>query len=154
MENVERGAPRTRQTAATDVLIFSKLLWFEFGAFWFSQSCCGSSLARFGFLKVAVARVWRVRGAPRSTFSRFFVVMFKDFSLIPNDRPFRKIVENVERGAPRTRQTRATAVFQCFGEALWNDLGKVLASRDAFKTASRLPKMAPRRYKTVQDDPR
>ena len=33
MENVERGAPRTRQTAATDVFMFSKLLWLEFGAF-------------------------------------------------------------------------------------------------------------------------
>ena len=33
---------------------------------------------RFDFLKVAVARVWRVRGAPRSTFSMFFVVTFND----------------------------------------------------------------------------
>ena len=32
VENVERGARRTRQTAATDVLILSKLLWLEFGA--------------------------------------------------------------------------------------------------------------------------
>ena len=32
VENVERGARRTRQTAATDVFIFSKLLWLEFGA--------------------------------------------------------------------------------------------------------------------------
>ncbi len=32
MENVDPGAPRTRQTAATDVLIFSKCLWLAFGA--------------------------------------------------------------------------------------------------------------------------
>ncbi len=32
VENVDPGAPRTRQTAATDVLIFSKCLWLAFGA--------------------------------------------------------------------------------------------------------------------------
>ena len=31
LENVDPGAPRTRQTAATDVSIFSELLWLEFG---------------------------------------------------------------------------------------------------------------------------
>ena len=70
MENVERGAPRTRQTAATDVLIFSKLLWLEFGAFWFSQICCGSSVARPRRSSLDVFHV--------------FVVMFIDFSLISN----------------------------------------------------------------------
>ena len=61
-------------------------------------------------------------------------------------------MENVERGAPRTRQTRATAVFQYLGETLWNDFWKFLGSRDACKTASRLhgarrPKMVLRRLK-------
>ena len=32
VENVDPGAPRTRQTAATDVLICSKCLWLAFGA--------------------------------------------------------------------------------------------------------------------------
>ena len=32
MENVDPGAPRTRQTAARDVLICSKCLWLAFGA--------------------------------------------------------------------------------------------------------------------------
>ena len=48
VENVERGAPLTRQTQATDV---------------------------FDFLKVPVARVRRVRCAPRLTFSTFLVVI-------------------------------------------------------------------------------
>ena len=32
VENVEPVTPRTRQTAATDVLIFSKCLWLALGA--------------------------------------------------------------------------------------------------------------------------
>ena len=52
------------------VLVLSKLLWLEFGAFWFSQSCCGSSLARPRRSSLDVFHV--------------FVVMFIYFSLISN----------------------------------------------------------------------
>ena len=52
VENVIPGAPRTRQTAATDVLTFFKL---------------------------PVARIWRFRGAPRSTFSIVFHQKSVDF---------------------------------------------------------------------------
>ena len=51
----------------------------------------------------------------------FWGMDFHRFSLIFNDRRFWKIVENVERLAPRMRETRGTAVFLCW-EAPWSRL--------------------------------
>ena len=48
----------------------------------------------------------------------FWGMDFHRFSLILNDRRFWKLVENVERLAPRMRETRATAVFFMLGGAL------------------------------------
>ena len=51
----------------------------------------------------------------------FWGMDFHRFSLIFNDRRFWKLVENVERLAPRMRETRATPVFLCW-EAPWSRL--------------------------------
>ena len=51
-------------------------------------------------------------------------------------------MENVRRGAPRTRQTRATAVFFNGAIDFWNHLGLIWRGFWLAKTASRRSEMA------------
>ena len=48
----------------------------------------------------------------------FWGMDFHRFSVIFNDRGFWKIVENVQRLAPRMHENRATAIFFMLGGAL------------------------------------
>ena len=64
MENVDPGPPRTRQTAATDVSIFSKLLWLEFGTHLWAPRVSAS-----GRSELTLSNVLAPFGRSESTFS-------------------------------------------------------------------------------------
>ena len=61
----------------------------------------------------------------------------------------------------RVRRAKATAAFQCLGDTLWNDLGKVFGKpkcvQDVVKTAqngTKTCKTAQNGVKTIQDGPK
>ena len=134
MENVDPGAPRTRQTAATDVLIFSKCLWLAFGA---SEVLLVRRFPLFSTSEIIEAKM-----APRRP---------KDGSKTRQDA-FETLPKpsKTRQDDPKTHVRRRQDVPKSLQDAP----GRPKARQDTPKTLLRPPQIAPRRSKKQPRHPK